>query len=34
MIILDTNLLSEPLKADGNIAVAAWLDRQGFETLY
>lgn len=34
MIILDTNVLSEPMKADGNAAVAAWLDRQIIETLY
>ena len=34
MIILDTNVLSEPMKADGNAAVAAWLDRQTIETLY
>jgi toxin FitB len=34
MIILDTNVLSEPMKADGDAAVAAWLDRQIIETLY
>jgi predicted nucleic acid-binding protein len=34
VIILDTNVLSEPMKADGNAAVAAWLDRQIVETLY
>jgi toxin FitB len=34
MIILDTNVLSEPMKADGNAAVAAWLDRQALDTLY
>jgi toxin FitB len=34
MIILDTNVLSEPLKAGANPLVAAWLDRQDMETLY
>jgi predicted nucleic acid-binding protein len=34
MIILDTNVLSEPMRADGNVAVAAWLDRQIIDTLY
>jgi predicted nucleic acid-binding protein len=34
MIILDTNVLSEPMKPNGNMAVAAWLDRQIAETLY
>jgi predicted nucleic acid-binding protein len=34
MIILDTNVLSEPMRADGDAAVAAWLDRQMVETLY
>lgn len=34
MIVLDTNVLSEPLKADGDASVAAWLDRQDVETLY
>ena len=34
MIILDTNVLSEPMKAGGNPVVAAWLDRQIIETLY
>ena len=34
MIILDTNVLSEPLKADGNAAVTAWLDRQIIDLLY
>ena len=34
MIILDTNVLSAPLKAAANPAVAAWLDRQRPETLY
>ncbi len=34
MIILDTNVVSEPMKANANPAVAAWLDRQAAETLY
>jgi hypothetical protein len=34
MIILDTNVISEPMKADADPAVAAWLDRQAAETLY
>ncbi len=34
MIVLDTNVLSEPMRADGNPAVAAWLDRQIADTLY
>lgn len=34
MIILDTNVLSEPLKAAGDPAVAAWLDQQDIDTLY
>ena len=34
MIVLDTNVVSEPMKANGNPAVQAWLDRQAAETLY
>lgn len=34
MIVLDTNVVSEPMKPDGNPAVQAWLDRQTAETLY
>ena len=34
MIILDTNVLSEPMKSGADPAVAAWLDRQDVETLY
>jgi predicted nucleic acid-binding protein len=34
MIILDTNVLSEPMRSGANPAVAAWLDRQDIETLY
>jgi predicted nucleic acid-binding protein len=34
MIILDTNVISEPMKERADPAVAAWLDRQVAETLY
>ncbi|MGH8035764.1 MAG: PIN domain-containing protein, partial [Lysobacterales bacterium] len=34
MIVLDTNVVSEPMKPDGNPAVQAWLDQQVAETLY
>ena len=34
MIILDTNVVSEPMRAKANPAVQAWLDRQAAETLY
>jgi toxin FitB len=34
MIILDTNVVSEPMKQQGNPSVQAWLDRQVAETLY
>lgn len=34
MIVLDTNVVSEPMKTNGNPAVLAWLDRQVAETLY
>ncbi len=34
MIILDTHLVSEPLKSKPDAAVLAWLDRQAPETLY
>jgi len=34
VIILDTNVVSEPMRTDGNPAVRAWLDRQVAETLY
>ena len=33
MIVLDTNVISEPLKPLANPVVAAWLDRQPKETL-
>lgn len=34
MIVLDTNVVSEPLKLSPNEAVIAWLDAQMPETLY
>lgn len=34
MIILDTNVVSEPLRPRGNSAVQDWLDEQVAETLY
>jgi hypothetical protein len=34
MIVLDTNVLSEPMRAGGNPAVAAWLDQQTRDDLY
>jgi predicted nucleic acid-binding protein len=34
MIILDTNLVSEPLKPKPHAGVLTWLDRQAPETLY
>ncbi|MGA2537649.1 MAG: type II toxin-antitoxin system VapC family toxin [Terracidiphilus sp.] len=34
MIVLDTNVISEPLKPLADRAVAAWLDRQTKESLY
>lgn len=34
MIILDTNVVSEPMKPNGNPSVRAWLDQQVAETLY
>ena len=34
MIILDTNVVSEPMRRNGNPAVKTWLDRQAAETLY
>jgi predicted nucleic acid-binding protein len=34
MIVLDTNVVSEPMRARGNPAVTAWLDRQVADTLY
>ena len=34
MILLDTNVISEPLKPGGDNAVLEWLDAQAIETLY
>lgn len=34
MILVDTNVISEPLKAQGDPCVVAWLDRQPAETLF
>ena len=34
MIILDTNVVSEPMKVNGDPSVVGWLDRQAAETLY
>lgn len=34
MIVLDTNVVSEPMKPGGDPVVQAWLDRQVAETLY
>ena len=34
MILLDTNVISEPLKATGDQKVIAWINAQNIETLY
>lgn len=34
MILLDTNVVSEPLKLAGDVGVLNWLDAQTIETLY
>ncbi len=34
MILLDTNVVSEPIKARGEPRVVAWLDAQAAESLY
>ena len=34
MIVLDTNVVSEPMKPGADPAVTAWLDRQAAEKLY
>jgi predicted nucleic acid-binding protein len=34
MIVLDTNVVSEPLRLAAEPAVLAWLDRQNIETLF
>ena len=34
MILLDTNVVSEPLKLTGDVSVLNWIDAQIIETLY
>ncbi len=34
MILLDTNVVSEPLKLTGDAGVLSWIDEQMIETLY
>ena len=34
MILLDTNVVSEPLKLAGDVGVVTWIDAQIIETLY
>ena len=34
MILLDTNVVSEPLKLSGDVGVLTWIDAQLIETLY
>ena len=34
MILVDTNVVSEPMKTRGDKRVVAWLDRQQIETLF
>lgn len=34
MILLDTNVISEPLRAKADAGVLAWIDAQPIETLY
>lgn len=34
MILLDTNVVSEPMRREPNARVTAWLDRQAPQTLY
>lgn len=34
MILLDTNVVSEPLKLTGDVGVLTWIDAQSIETLY
>ncbi len=34
MILLDTNVLSEPLRQAGHAGVVEWIDAQSIETLY
>jgi hypothetical protein len=34
MILLDTNVISEAMRAEADLGVCAWLDQQAAETLY
>ena len=34
MILLDTNVISEPLKLSADVAVLTWIDAQNVETLF
>jgi toxin FitB len=34
VILVDTNVVSEPLRGRGEVRVVAWLDRQSAETLF
>ena len=34
MILLDTNVISEPMRREPEARVLAWLDRQSSETLF
>lgn len=34
MILLDTNIVSEPLRLTGDMSVLHWIDAQAIETLY
>lgn len=34
MILLDTNVISEPLRRQANLRVIEWIDAQALETLY
>lgn len=34
MILLDTNVISEPLRLNGDVGVLTWIDAQIIETLY
>jgi toxin FitB len=34
MILLDTNVISEPLKASGDPKIVTWINAQNIETLY
>ena len=34
MLLLDTNVISEPIKLEPNPAVRDWLDEKAAETLY